>query len=126
MLDDAAAAALANRALGDLSSINKVSQFELSGKFTQINYKNSPVRVTTLAYGDIFKWLKNTSTGFPGYIVVDMVTQKADLVLLEDGSYIRYSTEEHFGKYPRSLVEKYFAVDIWNPEATEAPSSGAS
>ncbi len=99
VLDDAAAAALANRALGDLSSINKVSQFELSGKFTQINYKNAPVRVTTLAYGDIFKWFKNTSTGFPGYIVVDMVTQKADLVLLEEGSYIRYSSEEHFSKY---------------------------
>ncbi len=99
VLDDAAAAALANRALGDLSSINKVSQFELSGKFTQINYKNAPVRVTTLAYGDIFKWFKNTSTGFPGYIVVDMVTQKADLVLLPEGGYIRYSTEEHFSKY---------------------------
>ena len=27
--------------------------------------------------------------------------------------------KDHFGKYPRSLVEKYFAVDIWNPEATE-------
>ena len=108
VLDDAAAAALANRALGDLSSINKVSQFELSGKFTQINYKNSPVRVTTLAYGDIFKWFKNTSTGFPGYIVVDMVTQKADLVLLEEGSYIRYSTEEHFSKFlMRHLRFKY-------------------
>ena len=108
VLDDAAAAALANRALGDLSSINKVSQFELSGKFTQINYKNAPVRVTTLAYGDIFKWFKNTSTGFPGYIVVDMVTQKADLVLLEEGSYIRYSTEEHFSKFlMRHLRFKY-------------------
>ena len=27
--------------------------------------------------------------------------------------------KNHFGKYPRALVEKYFAVDIWNPEATE-------
>ena len=26
--------------------------------------------------------------------------------------------KDHFGKYPRALVEKYFAVDIWNPEAT--------
>ena len=24
---------------------------------------------------------------------------------------------DHFGKYPRALVEKYFAVDIWNTEA---------
>ncbi|MBQ3304096.1 MAG: hypothetical protein IJH03_06095, partial [Clostridia bacterium] len=27
--------------------------------------------------------------------------------------------KDHFGKYPRALVEKYFAVDIWDPEATE-------
>ena len=26
---------------------------------------------------------------------------------------------DHFGKYPRSMVEKYFAVDIWNSEANE-------
>lgn len=28
--------------------------------------------------------------------------------------------KDHFGKYPRALVERYFAVDIWDPEATEA------
>ena len=28
--------------------------------------------------------------------------------------------KDHFGKYPCALVEKYFAVDIWDPEATEA------
>ena len=27
--------------------------------------------------------------------------------------------KEHFGKYPRELVEKYFALDLWDPEATE-------
>lgn len=26
---------------------------------------------------------------------------------------------DHFGKFPRSMVEKYFAVDIWDPEANE-------
>ena len=108
VLDSAASAALANRTLGDLASINAVSQFEVSEQFTQINYKNSPVRVTTLAYGDIFKWLKNTSKGFPGYIIVNMVTQKAELVKLDEGNYIRYSTEEHFQKYlMRHLRFKY-------------------
>ena len=124
VLDDAAAATLANRALGDLSSINKVSQFELSGKFTQINYKNSPVRVTTLAYGDIFKWFKNTSTGFPGYIVVDMVTQKADLVLLEEGSYIRYSTEEHFSKYLMRHVRFAYPTYIFDTPHFEIDENG--
>ena len=28
--------------------------------------------------------------------------------------------KDRFGKYPRALVEKYFAVDIWKPDATEA------
>lgn len=108
VLDSAASAALANRTLGDLASINAVSQFEVSQHFTQINYKNSPVRVTTLAYGDIFKWLKNTSKGFPGYIIINMVTQKAELVKLDEGNYIRYSTEEHFQKYLiRHLRFKY-------------------
>ena len=99
VLDDAAASALAKRTLGDLASIGKVSQFEVANDFTQINYKNKPVRVTTLQYGDIFKWFKNTSTGLPGYIVVDMVTQKTELVMLEEGKYMRYSPYEHFGKY---------------------------
>ena len=27
--------------------------------------------------------------------------------------------EDHFGKFPRSMVEKYFAVDIWDSEANE-------
>lgn len=124
VLDKEAAAALANRALGDLSSINKVSQFELSQEFTQINYKNSPVRVTTLAYGDIFKWLKNTSTGFPGYIIVDMVTQKADLVLLEEGNYIRYSTEEHFGKYLKRHVRFEYPTYIFDEPHFEIDEQG--
>ena len=27
--------------------------------------------------------------------------------------------EEHLGKFPREMVEHYFSVDIWNPEANE-------
>lgn len=108
VLDNDSAAALAKRTLGDIASIGKISQFEIAGDFTQINYKNRPVRVTPLAYGDIFKWFKNTSSGFPGYIVVDMVTQKAEFVMLEEGNYMRYSPYEHFGKYlMRHLRFKY-------------------
>lgn len=98
VLDDAAAATLAKRTLGDLASIGKVSQFEVATEFTQINYGNKPVKLTTLMYGDVFKWLKNTSTGLPGYIVVDMVTQKAELVMLEEGKYMRYSSHEYFNR----------------------------
>ena len=127
VLDSDASAALANRALGDLASINKVSQFEVStasSDSTQINYKNSPVRVTTLAYGDVFKWLKNTKTGFPGYIIVDMVTQKSEFVMLEEGNYIKYSTQERFGKYLMRHVRFNYPTYLFDTPHFEIDEAG--
>lgn len=124
VLDTAASAALATRTLGDLASINKESQFEVASEFTQINYKNSPVRVGTLAYGDIFKWFKNTKEGMPGYIIVDMVTQKTEFVMLEKGNYIRYSTEEHFSKYLMRHVRFEFPTYIFDTPHFEIDEEG--
>ena len=124
VLDTAASAALATRTLGDLASINKESQFEVAPEFTQINYKNSPVRVGTLAYGDIFKWFKNTKEGFPGYIIVDMVTQKTEFVMLKEGNYIRYSTEEHFSKYLMRHVRFAYPTYIFDEPHFEIDEEG--
>lgn len=124
VLDRNASAALANRTLGDLASINMVSQFEVAGDFTQINYKNSPVSVTTLSYGDVFKWLKNTKAGLPGYIVVNMVTQKSELVMLDEGSYIKYSTQEHFGKYLMRHVRFEYPTYLFDTPHFEIDEEG--
>lgn len=124
VLDDASAKALANRTLGDLAAIGKVSQFEISNAFTQINYKNNPVKLTTLAYGDIFKWLKNTKSGLPGYVVVNMVSQKAELVTLPEGKYIRYATTEHFGKYLMRHVRFSYPTYIFDTPRFEIDESG--
>ena len=124
VLDTAASAALATRTLGDLASINKESQFEVAPQFTQINYKNSPVRVGTLAYGDIFKWFKNTGEGMPGYIIVDMVTQKTEFVMLKQGDYIRYSTEEHFSKYLMRHVRFAYPTYIFDVPHFEIDENG--
>lgn len=124
VLDNDSAKALANRTLGDLAAIGKVSQFEISTAFTQINYKNNPVKLTTLAYGDIFKWLKNTKTGFPGYVVVNMVTQKAELVTLPEGEYIKYATTEHFGKYLMRHVRFSYPTYIFDTPRFEIDESG--
>ena len=124
VLDTAASAALATRTLGDLASINKESQFEVAPQFTQINYKNSSVRVGTLAYGDIFKWFKNTKEGMPGYIIVDMVTQKTEFVMLKEGSYIRYSTEEHFSKYLMRHVRFAYPTYIFDEPHFEIDEQG--
>lgn len=124
VLDNAAASVLANRTLGDLAAINKVSQFEVDTALTQINYKGSPVKLATLAYGDVFKWIKNTSEGFPGYIIVDMVTQKAELVTLPEGSYIRYSPKEHFSKYLMRHVRFSYPTYIFDTPRFEINEEG--
>ena len=47
MLDRDSAEKLGNRKLGELADM--VSQFEVAGDYTQINYKGRPVRVTPCA-----------------------------------------------------------------------------
>ncbi len=97
MLDEASAIQLGKRALGDISSNSSlVSQFEVSSDYSQINYQSQPVRVACLEYGDFIKWFNNQSDGLPGYIIVDMCTQEAKLVQLEDG--IKYSPSEYFNR----------------------------
>ncbi|MCC8064214.1 MAG: hypothetical protein LIO70_03885, partial [Clostridiales bacterium] len=97
MLDEASAIQLGKRALGDISSNSSlVSQFEVSSDYSQINYQSQPVRVSCLEYGDFIKWFNNQSDGLPGYIIVDMCTQEAKLVQLEEG--IKYSPSEYFNR----------------------------
>ena len=94
MLDADSAAQLGSRKLGELSDM--VSQFEILPTYTQINYQGRPVRVTSLAYGDIIKWFTNRSEGLPAYLIIDMVTQEAEVVRLDEG--MKYTTAEHFGR----------------------------
>lgn len=98
MLDKDSSVQLGKRALGNISAnSNLVSQFEISdGEYSQINYQGEPVRVAPLVYGNLIKWFNNRSQGLPGYIIVNMVTQEADLVQLEEG--MKYSTGEHFNR----------------------------
>ena len=71
-LDEESAAQLATRALGVLEEKGYVSQFTVYPEYTQINYKETPVRVAPLQYANIIKWFTNTKNGFPGYVVIDM------------------------------------------------------
>ena len=112
-LDKDSSNMIATRALGELSDY--VSQFVVNSYYsTQINYKGTPVRVQSLDYGDIFKWLKNTKEGIPAYIIVDMTTQKAETVRLEEG--MKYSPAEHFNEYLiRHVRFKYPSLILGEP-----------
>ena len=117
MLDADSASRLGSRKLGELADM--VSQFEILPSYTQINYQGRPVRVTSLAYGDLIKWFTNRSDGLPAYIVIDMVTQEAEVVRLNEG--MKYTVAEHFGRnlyrhlrfqYPTMMFdEPVFEID---------------
>lgn len=94
MLDKASAEKLGDRKLGELSDM--VSQFEVNGAYSQINFQDEPVRVTYLDYGDVIKWLNNRSEGLPAYICINMVSQEVTVQRLEEG--IKYSPSDLFGR----------------------------
>lgn len=121
VLDSSSANKIAERTLGDLS--DKVSQFVVSPYSTQINYKNTPVRVTALAYGDIFKWIKNTKEGLPAYIIVDMTTQEGQLVRLTEG--MKYSPTEHFNKYLLRYLRFKYPTYLFDEPSFEIDESGS-
>ena len=120
MLDKDSAAKLGNRKLGELADM--VSQFEVADNYTQINYKGRPVRVTTLQYGDIIKWLNNRSAGLPAYLIIDMVTQNVEVVRLEEG--IRYTPAEHFGRNLYRYLRFHYPAYLFDEPAFEIDEEG--
>lgn len=117
VVDKDTASRLGSKKLGEMTEL--VSQFEILDNYTQINYKDTPYRVTPLSYADPVKWLYNMKTGLPAYIAVDMVNQDTNLVWLESG--MKYSTSEYFFrniyryirfKYPTKMFETVsFEID---------------
>ena len=120
MLDRDSAAKLGNRKLGELADM--VSQFEVADNYTQINYKGRPVRVTTLQYGDIIKWLNNRKAGLPAYLIIDMVTQNVEVVRLEEG--IRYTPAEHFSRNLYRYLRFHYPTFIFDEPAFEIDEEG--
>lgn len=97
-IDAMRAYTLADQQLGSLSEY--MSQYVVSGNSTQINYKNTPVRVAYLEYSNIFKWINNTKDGLPAYMLIDLVTQKVTAINCVDqfGEGIKYSPTELFNE----------------------------
>ena len=83
LLDKDSSRKLGDRVMGQMTDL--VSQFEVSDLYTQINYNNEITRVTPLEYADIIKYFTNHNEGIKGYIKVNSVTGKTELVRLEKG-----------------------------------------
>lgn len=94
LLDRDTATLLGDRKMG--SMVEMVSQFEVDDIYSQINYKDNPVRVSPLKYASLIKWFTNMKDGIPAYIRINMATQNTELVKLKEG--MKYTTSDHFNR----------------------------
>lgn len=120
LLDRNSATLLGNRKMG--SMIDMASQFEVDEIYSQINYKDKPVRVSPLKYASPIKWLTNQSDGIPAYIMIDMATQTTELVKLKEG--IKYSAAEFFNRNIYRHLRFRYPTYIFNELSFEIDEEG--
>ena len=92
LLDKDSSSKIGDRVVGEMTDL--VSQFYVSDMYSQINYDNKIVRVTTLEYDDMIKFFINRGTGIPYYVIVDSVTGAAELKKLDKG--MKYMPSAYF------------------------------
>lgn len=113
LMDTASAKVVGQRAIGALSDV--VSQYEISGDYSQIALNGAPMKVASLEYAGFFKWFNNRKDGIPGYVLVDAVAFEADYVKLEKpikytpSGWFNDNLERHLRfKYPTAIFEGYY------------------
>ncbi|MDM8245362.1 Tat pathway signal sequence [Collinsella tanakaei] len=120
VIDHASAVLLGDRAMGSIPEY--VSQFEISSAYSQINYHGRPVRVSPLTYADLFKWFSNRNTGIPAYVLVDMVTQEAEVVRLDEP--IKYSESEPLARNIDRYVQLKYPTYMFDQKSFELDEDG--
>lgn len=92
LLDRDSSEKIGDRTMGQISEL--VSQFDVSGQYTQINYNDEIVRVTPLEYNGFIKWFTNRKNGIKGYIKVNSTSGSAKLIKLDKG--MKYAPSSYF------------------------------
>ena len=120
IIDRDSAILLGARAMGTIPEY--VSQFEISTAYSQISYQGRPVRVSPLVYADLFKWFTNRSEGIPAYVLVDMTTQEAQVVRLEEP--IKYSESEPLARNIDRYVQLKYPTYMFDEKSFELDEEG--
>ena len=120
LVDTESARILGTRKLGALASV--VSQYVVSGQYTQINYKGHPMKVASLEYDGFFKWFNNRGRGVPGYIMVDAVNNKADYIELTNGIF--YTESAYFGEDLERKLRFDYPTKIFQGISFEVDENG--
>ncbi len=111
---------IGSRKMGELLEL--ASQFNVDSEYTQINYKGKSVRTTPLKYNGLLKYLFNFTKGLPGYINVDIVTGKANLVKLDKG--MKYSHNDILLRNITLYTRLKYPLEIFNRMEFEIDEEG--
>lgn len=111
---------LGDRKMGEM--VELVSQFNVASDYTQINYKEKPIRVSPLRYNGFLKWFNNREDGIPGYVEVDMVDGQAKLIQLEEK--IKYSKSDKFGRNIHRYMQFNYKTAIFGEITFEIDDNG--
>ena len=97
LVDKAYGRKLGSLKLGEYPGIG--SEFE-AGEYSDIIYQGQQYLVAPLEYRGFFKWLSNRSVGTPGYILINKITAKTELVNLreENGTGLIYTPSALFNQ----------------------------
>ena len=113
LMDTESAKMLGNRTLGSLSHV--VSQYTVSDIYTQINYKNTPKKVSNLEYDGFFKWVGNRDNGIPGVVIVDPVKSGAEYMQLSFP--MKYAKSAYFGEDLMRKIRFDYPTKIFDEDA---------
>ena len=120
LLDKDSSSKLGDRVMGEMTDL--VSQFYVSSLYTQINYNNEVVRVTPLEYSGIIKYFTNHKEGIKGYIIVNSVDGKSNLVKLEKG--MKYMPSAMFSEDLNRKLRFSYPTEIFGQANFELDNDG--
>lgn len=108
VVDREAAQYIGDKKMGSISEL--VSQFDIDENYTQLNVSNKAFRVTPLKYTDIIKYLINMKNGIQYYISVNMTTQEANLVKMNEPIF--YSESDMLMRNVERKIRFQFPLDM--------------
>ncbi len=120
LLDKLSSQKLGDRVMGQMTEL--VSQFRVSNLYTQINYKQDIVRVTPLEYANFIKYFTNRKNGITGYIILNSVTGKAELVKLDKG--MKYMPSAYFHENLHRALRFRYPTQILGTPNFEVDNNG--
>ena len=116
IVDRITAEHLGNRTVG---SITNAAWYEVDNEYNLINYQGEQYRISALNYGGLFKFNKAKYEGIPGYVLVNVATQEAKYVQLENAikyspsAYFSFDLKRHLRSQYSSYIfgENFFEID---------------